>query len=158
LSSSPLHRINTREFFKLIETAPQFSDQIFRSLVRQHYFLKICSAQSGSVSLRLRSEQLFWQLLRAQSRDGAAPNGLRGECKLLAPATNKYLAQMLGIARESFVRTLGEMEKDGILRRRNGWRIFLDPERLWHALEIESLAESNRGPNGQFTLTDPIYA
>jgi DNA-binding FadR family transcriptional regulator len=86
------------------------------------------------------------------------PNGMRGECKLLAPAHNKCLAQMLGVSRESFSRTLGEMEKEGILSRRNGWRIFLDPERLWHAPEIESLVESNRGPIGHFTLTDPIYA
>ncbi len=36
--------------------------------------------------------------------------------------------------------------------------IFPDPERLWRAPEIESLVESDRGQNGQFTLTDPIYA
>ena len=86
------------------------------------------------------------------------PNGMRGECKLLAPAHNKCLAQMLGASRESFSRTLGEMEKEGILRRHNGWRIFLDPEGLWRAPEIENLGGSNRGPNGQLTLTDPIYA
>jgi CRP-like cAMP-binding protein len=36
LSSCRLRRINAQTFFNLIETNRQFSEQIFRSLVRQH--------------------------------------------------------------------------------------------------------------------------
>jgi hypothetical protein len=101
---------------------------------------------------------LIWQLLRAQSRDCATPNDLRGECKLLAPVQNRDLARILGVTAECFSRTLGRMEAEGILQRRKGRMIFPEPERLWRAPEIESLVESNRGQNSKFTLTDPIYA
>jgi CRP-like cAMP-binding protein len=158
LSSCRLYRIDAGAFFDLIETDSQFFERIFRALCRQNYALKICSAQSSSLPLRPRLEQLFWQLLQAQSRDGAEPNGAQGECKLLAPATNKYLAQMLGVTPEYFSLTLGMMEKEGVLRRRKGRLTFLAPERLWRAPEIEGLVESIHRQTKQFTLADPIYA
>jgi hypothetical protein len=101
---------------------------------------------------------LIWQLLRAQSRDCATPDGRRGEFKLLAPVQNRDLAQMLGVTAACFSRTLKMMETEGVLQRRKGRLVFPDPERLWRAPEIESLVESNRGQNDQSTLSDPIYA
>jgi Crp-like helix-turn-helix domain len=101
---------------------------------------------------------LIWQLLRAQSRDGATPNGGRAECKLLAPVQNRDLARLLGASAESFSRMLKMMETEGVLQRRKGRMIFPDPERLWRAPEIESLVESNSGQNDQLTWADPIYA
>ena len=118
LSSCQLRWISARVFLKLIETDTRFAGHIFRALSRQNYALKICSAQSGSVLLRQRSKQLIWQLLRAQNRDAATPNVMQGECKLLVPLQNLHLARMLGVSRESFSRTLGEMEGEGVLHRR----------------------------------------
>lgn len=158
LSSCQHRLITARVFFNLIESDTRFAGHIFRTLSRQNYALKICSAQWGSVLPRQRSEQLIWQLLQAQNRDAARPNVMQGECKLLVPMQNLNLAQMLSVSRESFSRTLGEMEKDGVLHRRKGRLIFLNPERLWRSPEIESLVESNRGQISQFTLADPIYA
>lgn len=158
LSLSHLCLVSAEVFSNLIETDRGFSRQIFHALSRQNYARGICLAQSGSLSLRPCLEQLIWQLLRAQRHDGATPNGRRGECKLLAPAQNRDLARMLGVTAECFSRTLKIMEAEGVLQRRKGRMIFPDPERLWHAPEIESLVESNRGQNSQFTLADPIYA
>jgi CRP-like cAMP-binding protein len=158
LSLSRLCWISAEAFSKLIEIDRGFSRQIFHALSRQNYARGICLAQLGVLSLRPRLEQLIWQLLRAQSGDGATPNDRREECKLLAPAQNRDLAQLLGVTAESFSRTLKMMETEGVLRRRKGRMIFPDPERLWRAPEIESLVESNRGQNTQFILADPIYA
>lgn len=157
LSPSRLMWITNREFFDLIETDTRLVWQINQALSRQNYARGICLAQS-SLPLRLRLEQLIWQLLRAQSRDGATPNGRRVECKLLAPVQNRDLAQLLGVSAESFSRMLRIMETEGVLQRRKGRMIFPDPERLWRAPEIESLVESNCRQNDQLTLTDPIYA
>jgi CRP-like cAMP-binding protein len=158
LSLSRLCLVSAEVFSKLIETDRGFSRQIFHALSRQNYARGICLTQSGVLSLRPRLEQLIWQLLRAQSYDGATPNGRRGECKLLAPAQNRDLARMLSVTAEYFSRTLKMMEAEGVLQRRKGRMIFPDPERLWRAPEIESLIESNRGQNSQFNLADPIYA
>src|SRR5262245_53333159 len=158
LSPSNLCWITNGEFFDFIRNDPRFFWQVNRALSRQNYACEICLAQSGSLPLRPRLEQLIWQLLQAQSRDGAPPNGGRRECKMLAPVQNRDLAQMLGVTAESFSRTLKMMETEGVLQRRKGRMIFPDPERLWRAPEIESLVESNCGQNGQLTLADPIYA
>lgn len=158
LSQSNLCWITNWEFFDFIRTDLRLVWQINQALSRQNYASGICLAQSGILPLRSRLEQLIWQLLRAQSRDDATPNGGRGECKLLAPVQNRDLARMLGVTAESFSRTLKMMETEGVLQRRKGRMIFPDPERLWRAPEIESLVESNGGHNGQLTLTDPIYA
>jgi CRP-like cAMP-binding protein len=158
LSLSRLCWVSAEAFSNLVKTDRGFSQQIFSALSRQDYARGICLAQRGSLSLRPRLEQLVWQMLRAQSRDCATPNDVRGECKLLAPVQNRDLARMLGVTAECFSRTLGRMEAEGVLQRRKGRMIFPEPERLWRAPEIESLVESDRGQNGQFTLTDPIYA
>jgi CRP-like cAMP-binding protein len=158
LSLSRIRWISAKALSNLVETDPGFFWQIFHALSRQNYASGICLAQRGSLSLRPRLEQLIWQLLRTQSRDCATPNDMRGECKLLAPVQNRDLARMLGVTAECFSRTLGRMEAEGVLQRRKGRMIFPEPERLWRAPEIESLVESDRGQNSQFTLTDPIYA
>src|SRR5262245_23624485 len=158
LSPSSLLWITYREFFDFIRTDLRFVLQINQALSRQNYACGICLAQSGILPLRQRLEQLIWQLLQAQSRDGVTPNGSRAERKLLAPVQNRDLARMLGVTAESFSRTLKIMETEGVLQRRKGRMIFPDPERLWRAPEIERLVESNGGQNVQFTLTDPIYA
>jgi CRP-like cAMP-binding protein len=158
LSPSSLLWITNGEFFDFIRTDLRFVWQINQALSRQNYACGICLAQSGILPLRQRLEQLIWQLLQAQSRDGATPNGSRTECKLFAPVQNRDLARMLGVTAESFSRTLKMMETEGVLKRRKGRMIFPDPERLWRAPEIERLVESNCGQNNQFTLTDPIYA
>jgi len=158
LSPSNLCWITNREFFDFIRTDKRFFGQVNQALSRQTYACEICLAQSGSLPLRPRLEQLIWQLLRAQGRDGATPNGGRAECKLLAPIQNRDLARMLGVTAACFSRTLKMMETEGVLQRRKGRLIFPDPKRLWRAPEIESLVESNGGQNDRFTLTDPIYA
>jgi CRP-like cAMP-binding protein len=158
LSLSRLRWVSAEAFSDLIETDRGFSRQVFHALSRQNYARGICLAQRGRLSLRPRMEQLIWQLLRAQSRDRVTPNDVQGKCKLLAPAQNRDWAQLLGVTAESFSRTLKMMETEGVLQRRKGRMIFPDPERLWRAPEIESLVESNRGQNNQFTLADPIYA
>jgi CRP/FNR family transcriptional regulator, cyclic AMP receptor protein len=158
LSLSRLRWITAPEFHDLIKTDQRFSLQINRAISRQNYACEICLSQRGGLSLRLRLEQLIWQLLQAQSRDGATPNGGRGECKLLAPVENRDLAQMLGVTDACFSRTLKIMETEGVLQRRKGRMIFPDPERLWRAPEIESLVESNCQENDPLTLADPIYA
>jgi CRP/FNR family transcriptional regulator len=158
LSPSNLCWITNRKFFDFIRTDQRFFRQVNQTLSRQNYACEICLAQSGSLPLRTRLEQLIWQLLRAQSRDGATPNGGRAECKLLAPVQNRDLALMLGVTAACFSRTLKMMETEGALQRRKGRMIFTDPERLWRAPEIESLVESNGWQNDRFALTDPIYA
>jgi CRP-like cAMP-binding protein len=158
LSPSNLCWITNRVFFDFIRTDTRFFWQVNQALSRQNYARGICLAQSSSLPLRQRLEQLIWQLLRAQSRDGATPNGGRGECKLLAPVQNQDLARMLGVTAACFSRTLKMMETEGVLQRRKGRMIFPDLERLWRAPEIESLVESNCRQNSQLTLADPIYA
>ena len=158
LSPSSLLWITNQEFFDFIRTDLRFVLQINQALSRQNYACGICLAQSGALPPRQRLEQLIWQLLQAQSRDGATPYGSRAERKLLAPVQNRDLARMLGVTAESFSRTLKMMETEGVLQRRKGRMIFPDPERLWRAPEIESLVESNCGQNSQLTLADPIYA
>lgn len=158
LSLSRLCWINARDFKYLINTDTQFSRHIFHALSRQNYARGIFLAQRGNLSFRQRLEQLIWQLLRAQSRDCATPNEMRGECKLLAPAQNRELAEMLGVTAACFSRMLKMMETEGVLQRRKGRLVFPDPERIWRAPEIERLVESNRGQNDQLTLADPIYA
>jgi len=158
LSASNLCWITNREFFDFIRTDQRFFGQVNQALSRQNYACEICLAQSGSLPLRPRLEQLIWQLLRAQSREGATPKGGRAECKLFAPVQKRDLAQMLGVSAESFSRTLKIMETEGVLQRRKGWMIFPNPKRLWRAPEIESLVESNDGQNDRLAITDPIYA
>jgi CRP-like cAMP-binding protein len=158
LSLSRLRWITASAFRDRIETDPRFAKQVTRALGRQDYARGICLTQSGCVSLRERAEQLFWLLLRAQSRNGATLNGSRVECRLPSPVMRLHLAQMLGVSAECFSRLLGKMEKEGVLERREGWLIFFDPENLWRASEIEDMAKSNWGQNGELPLADPIYA
>ncbi|MCI0524179.1 MAG: Crp/Fnr family transcriptional regulator [Acidobacteria bacterium] len=158
LSSCRLYSITAPAFLDLMRTDQETAKQILLSLSRRNCARDICSAQSSSVLLDLRFQQLIWQLLQAQNRESAMPNGMQRERKLLVPVQNQNLAQMLGVSPEHFSRMLGKMEKEDVLRRCKGPLIFPDPERLWRAPEIENLVKSNRGQNGQFTLADPIYA
>lgn len=158
LSSCRLHSITAPAFLDLVRTDLRLSGQIMRALSRQSYIRDICSAQWGSVSPQLRFQQLSWQLLRAQSRDGETGNGQREGIRLLAPVKHQEQAQMLDVSREHFSRMLGRLERENILRRIKGWLMFPNPRWLWRAPEIECVIESDQRHPSQFTRADPVYA
>ncbi|MCG3164225.1 MAG: hypothetical protein JMDDDDMK_05712 [Acidobacteria bacterium] len=158
LCSCRLHSITAPAFLNLVTTDLRLSAQIARALSRWSYVRDICSTQTGSVSPQLRLQQLMWQLLRVQSRDGETGNGQREGTRLLAPVEYQELAQMLGVSPEHFSRMLGSLEKEDILRRDKGWLVFFNLKWLWRAPEVEDVIKPDQCRPSQFMRADPVCA
>jgi CRP-like cAMP-binding protein len=145
-------------FLNLLRTDPQFSWEVHRAQSRQINAHDLHTVQFKGFSARLRLEQLLWQLLCAQRRDGDAPTRGPGGWKLLAPLLRKDLAQMLSVTPAYLSRLLKEMEADGLLHRDKDWLIMTDPERLWRAPEIEALTVPHPGRLEEFLISEWILA
>jgi CRP-like cAMP-binding protein len=144
LRKCKLYSIPAKVFIDWASNEHQFLWQILRGFTRRIYASAIHSAQLKSVPSRLRLEQLLWQLLCAQKRDGASINGnLAGEQeKLLIPLNRRELAQMISVTPEYLSYLLSQLEKNGVIHRQCGWLVILDSKLLWRAPEIEAITNS----------------
>ena len=136
LSRCRFHSIPAPVFLNWVRTDPQFSWQIHRAFGRRINACKIRSAQLKDLPARLRLEQLLWQLLYVQNHNTSINDQWGREEKLFLPLQRRELAQMISVTPEHLSRLLSRMEKDGAVRREQGWLIVPDPERLWYTPEM----------------------
>jgi CRP-like cAMP-binding protein len=89
----------------------------------------------GTLDLRSRLERLLAEL--ARKARGSSREGIR-----LPPVTQSDLASAVGASREHVTRTLAEIERDGLIVRRDRW-IILPPysHLLRHRRDAERLYE-----------------
>ncbi|HKX33035.1 MAG TPA: Crp/Fnr family transcriptional regulator [Blastocatellia bacterium] len=139
LVNCQLYLIPSMVFLSWVRSTPQFSWQLHRALSRRVNARDIRLTQFLCLPPRLRLEQLLWQLLCVQNRGQSNPDHrwFEAECKLLIPLQRQELAQMISITPEHLSRLLGIMERDGVIRRDNGWLIVLSPDQLWRAPEVQ---------------------
>jgi len=121
-----LRRISSETFRDLLQRDAQFSWLVHRMHSHEVYDQVARLVQLGCASARHRLEQLLWQLIIALE-----PDGLKKETKLALPLKQWEIAELIAVTPAYLSRIYNELERAGVLRRRNGWLIIHDPQRLW---------------------------
>lgn len=83
--------------------------------------------QLGGAPARHRLEQLLWNFVSALE-----PNGSEQTIRIALPLKQWEVAELIAVTPPYLSHLYKEMERDGMLQRRNGWLIIPDPQKLWH--------------------------
>jgi predicted transcriptional regulator of viral defense system len=84
-------------------------------------------SEKSCVSGRHRLEKFLWELV--QTQNGSDKNK---PIKIQMILKNWEVAQLLSLTPQHLCRLVKQLEKEGILMRKNGWVILPDPKKLWH--------------------------
>lgn len=109
---------------------PAFSRSIHLLLAAELCGRDLQIAWLTSYSVRWRLENFFWERLQID----AVPDGIL--LKLRLPIKLSEVAQLLAITPVYLSRLLSQMERDGVLQRRNGWLVFTTPLKLQHSTRL----------------------
>ena len=126
LVESRLWRITASVFCRLLKSDEQFARGIRQMQSREAYDNVSRITQLGCVQARHRLEHMLRLLIKAQG--AKAP---RESVRLEVPLKNWELAQLIAVTPTYLSRLFGRLEKDEMLRRRAGWVIVPDPQKLW---------------------------
>lgn len=80
---------------------------------------------------RQRLEQLLWKLIAMQEPGSGAKN-----LWLKVPLRYWEIAALIAVSPAYLSRLFGELEREGIIQRKNGRLILRDPQKLWHEQEL----------------------
>jgi len=81
-------------------------------------------ATLGTLRARQRLEQLLLRMTSSKAQLGM---------RLKLPLKLEEVAQMIAVRPEHLSRVLRQIEEEGIIQRKKGWIIVLDPQRLFHS-------------------------
>ena len=127
ITRSRLCLVPTETFIKLIDTYAGFSRWILTMLSRRLRSSMLSISEKSCVSGRHRLEKFLWELV--QTQNGSDKNK---PIKIQMILKNWEVAQLLSLTPQHLCRLVKQMEKEGILMRKNGWMILSDPKKLWH--------------------------
>lgn len=110
-----------------IRSDPEFSLFLHRTLSLEIFEHLAHSAGLAHHTARQRLEHLIWQLM-STLETLATDEGTR----LTLPLKQDEIAQLLAISPSYLCKLLGQAEADGVLRRKNGWLMLPDRDKVWH--------------------------
>lgn len=128
LIPSAIRRIPADAFCHLLLTDVRFSWYTHQIQSRVSFDDAARVVQLGCMTARQRLEQLLWQLISTQAQKLPQQQGVRLEMSL----KHWEVAGLIAVAPAYLSRLLNQLEQDGTLRRRSGWLIIQDPQKLWH--------------------------
>ena len=123
-----LARMTAPVFRKLVHAHPDVCDQLLLLLASQVRMLANRVNEHSTLSV---AQRIYAELLRL-----ARPaKGGKSEAVISPPPTHSELAARVGTRREAVTRELNGLERDGLLERRRGAIVVLDPARLRRMIE-----------------------
>ncbi len=131
LTDCNLHRIEANSFLRLIATNARFSWHLHEMNSREIYDQVMQLTALITLSARERLEHLLWELA-AEQNAGERGGGIRLE----VPLRQREIAQLVAVSPQYLSILLNQLEQAGLIRRRKGWIIVSDPQRLWHRSDI----------------------
>jgi CRP-like cAMP-binding protein len=127
ITRSKLCLLPTETFINLIDTDAGFSRWILTMLSRRLRSSTLSISEQSCFSGRQRLEKFLWKL--AQAQNGGDQNR---PIKIQMILKNWEVAQLLSLTPQHLCRLVKQLEREGILMRKNGWVILPDPKKLWH--------------------------
>jgi CRP/FNR family transcriptional regulator len=125
LTRCHLRRMSVEAFRHLVKTNGPLSWCLHQIHSREIYDWMAHASGLAKLSARQRLEQFLWELVVAQERFE-----LRKPIRLQVPLLKKEIAQLIAVTPEHLSRELMKLEKEGLIRRDQGWLIILEPQRL----------------------------
>ena len=125
ITRSRLCLVPAETFIKLIDTNAGFSRWILTMLSRRLRSSTLSISEQSCLSGRQRLEKFLWKL--AQAQNGGDQNR---PIKIQMILKNWEVAQLLSLTPQHLCRLIKQLEKEGILMRKNGWVILPDPKKL----------------------------
>jgi CRP-like cAMP-binding protein len=120
-------RMTAERFRALIHAHPDVCDQVLAVLVGQ---VRMLANRVNEQSTLLVHQRLHAELLRSARRSATS-----GETVISPPPSHAELAARISTNREAVTRELNALEREGLIRRRRGAIVLLDPERMRNLLK-----------------------
>jgi len=124
---SKLCFVPTEKLKQAMETNALFSQWVAMMYGGEVYTGMINISEKCCLSGRQRLEKFLWELVNTQN--GFGPNKT---IKIQMIMKKWEVAQLLAITPQHLCRLVKQMEKEGIIRRKNGWLVLSEPKKLWH--------------------------
>ena len=117
--------LTVEQFQQEMQTNVQFARWVSISLSRGVYSSTISISEKGCQTGRQRLEKFLCEMIRVQNHCN-----IEKPIKIPIPLKNWEVAQLLGLTPQHLSRLIGEMEKEAVIVRKNGWLILPQPKRL----------------------------
>jgi CRP-like cAMP-binding protein len=119
--------IPVETFNKLMDSNAKFSRWVATILSKMVKSSILSISETSCLSGRRRLEKFLWKLGQAQNGgDHQKP------IKIQMILKNWEVAQVLALTPQYLCRLFKQMEKEGVILKKNGWLILPEPKRLWH--------------------------
>ena len=128
VTDSIIAKMSPSIFRETLHSYPDVCDQLLAALAGQIRMLANRVAEFRILDARTR---LYAELLRLSRPAGAAD----GQAMISPPPTHMELASRIASNREAVTRELSKLAKQGLLARRRGALVLLDPARLAQLVE-----------------------
>ena len=115
------------KFLHAMETNSQLSRWVTMIFSKEVYSSVISISERCCLSGRQRLEKFLREIVQNQNT-GITDKAI----KLPIPLKHWEVAQLLALTPQHLSRLIRQMEKEGIIRRKNGWLVLSEPKKLWH--------------------------
>jgi CRP/FNR family cyclic AMP-dependent transcriptional regulator len=128
ITRSKLCFVPAETFKQAMDTNAKFSQWISMILCRMWRFGILSISEKSCLPGRQRLEKFLWELVKTQS--GSDKNK---RIKIQMILKNWEVAQLLSLTPQHLCRLVKQLENEGIILKKNGWLILLDPRKLWQS-------------------------
>jgi CRP/FNR family cyclic AMP-dependent transcriptional regulator len=127
VTRSKLCLVPTEKLKQAMATNALFSKWVAMMYGREVYSSMINISERCSLTGRQRLEKFLWEIVQNLNTGNTDK-----PVKLPIPLKHWELAQLLALTPQHLSRLIRQMEKEGIIRRKNGWLVLSEPRKLWH--------------------------
>ena len=135
ITRSKLCFVPVETFTTLMDTNIEFSKWVSLLLSRTVRYSIVGIIQKSCLSGRERLEKFLWKMVQT-SKGGDR----QGSIKFQMILKNWEVAQSLALTPQYLCRLIKQMEKEGVIVKKNGWLILPEPKRIMHP-EMEMAAD-----------------
>ena len=131
VTRSKLCFVPAETFKRVMDTSLEFSRWISLVLSKGMRSSMLSIGERSCLSGRQRLEKFLWEVVRMQN--GIVP---QRPIKIQMVLKNWEVAQLLALTPQHLCRLTRQLEIEGVFRRKNGWLILSDPEKLWRPKRV----------------------
>ncbi|MEW6131016.1 MAG: Crp/Fnr family transcriptional regulator [Acidobacteriota bacterium] len=125
LQPSQIRSLPAHTLVKLLQTDLEFAFQIQQSESTEYYSLVSRFAQQKFGEAKQQLENLLWQIISIMGLDAS-----QNDLKLQLPLKYYELARLIDIEPSYVCKLIKDLEREGIVKRKNGWLILTNPQKL----------------------------
>ncbi len=126
VTRSKLCFVPIEKFRQAMETDAVFSQWVAMIFSRQVYSSVFSISERSSLSGRQRLEKFLWEMTQNEKNFKA-----NKAVKIPIPLKLWEVAQLIALTPQHLCRLIKQMEKEGIILRKNGWLVIPEPKRIW---------------------------